>query len=206
VPEQADLWTPQRGQRIMRAVRLAALSGLVPSSPSGPGDVAANHAWAVLAIVALASALLVLVLVRLLRRWRGSWRARHRAARAAVGEADAAVLLRRAGFRIVATQARTRWAPLVDGEPHEVELRADYLVEAGGELLVAEVKTGDEAPQLTTAATRRQLLEYHVAFAADGVLLVCPERGTIHRVEFPTAPRGASRLAAGRGGAGQRAS
>ncbi len=95
------------------------------------------------------------------------------------------MLLRRAGFKIVARQARTWWTPLVDGEPHETEVRADYLVEAAGELLVAEVKTGDEAPQLSTAATRRQLLEYHVAFAADGVLLVCPELGAIHRVEFP---------------------
>jgi len=66
-----------------------------------------------------------------------------------------------------------------------MELRADYLVERGGELLVAEVKTGEEAPSLETAATRRQLLEYHVAFAVDGVLLVSPEQGTIQRVAFP---------------------
>ena len=64
-------------------------------------------------------------------------------------------------------------------------MRADYLVELRGELLVAEVKTGEEAPQLSSAATRRQLLEYRVAFAVDGVLLVCPERGAIHRVDFP---------------------
>jgi hypothetical protein len=144
-----------------------------------------DHAWAALAIVALAAALVSLVLARLARAWLGSWRARRRAARAGAGEHDAAALLRRAGFRIVATQARTWWAPLIDGEPHETELRADYLVEARGELLVAEVKTGDEAPRLATAATRRQLLEYHVAFAVDGVLLVCPERGSIHRIEFP---------------------
>lgn len=53
---------------------------------------------------------------------------------------------------------------------------------------------------LATAATRRQLLEYLVAFEADGVLLVCPERGAIHRVEFPGvrgAPRGALREAQG---------
>lgn len=135
--------------------------------------------------VALCGALVALVLARWLRTWRGSWRAKARARRAGGGEADAAVLLRRAGFTIVARQARIWWTPLVDGEPHETELRADYLVEAGGALYVAEVKTGDEAPQLSTAATRRQLLEYHVAFGADGVLLVCPERGAIHRVEFP---------------------
>jgi len=144
-----------------------------------------NPLWAALAVAVLAGALLALVVARLARTWRGSWRARRRAARAGAGEDAAAALLRRAGFRIVAAQARTWWTPLVDGEPHEIELRADYLVEAGGELLVAEVKTGDAAPSLATAATRRQLLEYHVAFAADGVLLVCPERGAIHRVEFP---------------------
>jgi hypothetical protein len=147
-----------------------------------------NHVSTVLAIaavVALGGALVALVLGRLMRRWRGSWRARRRAARAGAGEDAAAVLLRRAGFRIVAVQARTWWTPLIDGEPHATELRADYLVEARGELLVAEVKTGDAAPKLSTAATRRQLLEYHVAFAADGVLLVCPELGSIHRIEFP---------------------
>jgi len=143
--------------------------------------------------VALGGALVALVLARWLRACRGSWRARRRASRAGGGEEDAAVLLRRAGFKIVARQARTWWTPTVDGEPFETELRADYLVEAEGELFVAEVKTGDEAPQLSTAATRRQLLEYqvafHLAFGADGVLLVCPELGAIHRVQFPLPPQ-----------------
>lgn len=144
--------------------------------------------------LALAGALVALVVARWLRQWRGSWRARRRSNRAVAGEDDAAAMLRRAGFRIVARQARTWWSPIVDGEPQEIEVRADYLVEADGELLVAEVKTGDEAPQLSTAATRRQLLEYHVAFAVDGVLLVCPERGAIHRVEFRLPVRSESAL------------
>jgi hypothetical protein len=141
-----------------------------------------------LVLAAIAIVIATLWLARMIRRWGRSWRARRRAARAGAGEDRAAHLLIAAGFRIVEKQARTSWAPLVDGEPHETELRADYLVEAGGELLVAEVKTGEEAPSLDTAATRRQLLEYHVAFAADGVLLVCPERGTIQRIVFPIGP------------------
>ena len=140
--------------------------------------------WLV-AVAVLAGALVALVIGRMLRAWRGSWRARVRAERAGAGEDGAAAMLRLAGYTIVARQARTWWSPLVDGEPFETELRADYLVEAGGEMFVAEVKTGDEAPLLSTAATRRQLLEYHVAFDVDGVLLVCPELGTIQRVEFP---------------------
>jgi len=134
--------------------------------------------------VALVAAVIALWLASVLRRWRGSWRARRRAVRAGAGEDRAAGMLEAAGFRIVARQARTVWKPLVDGEPFETELRADYLVEARGELLVAEVKTGREAPSLATAATRRQLLEYHVAFRADAVLLVCPEAQTIHRIDF----------------------
>ncbi len=143
----------------------------------------------VLVIAVLAGALFTLVLARWLRTWRGSRRAKVRAARAGAGEHHGARMLRAAGYSIVAVQVRTWWSPIVDGEPHEIELRADYLVELDGELLVAEVKTGDEAPRISTAATRRQLLEYHVAFAvaygAEGVLLVCPELGTIQRVEFP---------------------
>jgi len=137
------------------------------------------------AIVAVVAALVALWLASWLRGVRGSLRAKRRAARASAGEDRAAGLLEAAGFRIVARQARIAWAPLVDGEPVETELRADYLVEAHGELFVAEVKTGEEAPSLATAATRRQLLEYSIAFAADGVLLVCPERDQIQRVAFP---------------------
>jgi len=144
------------------------------------------------ALAVAIGALVALVVTRWIRSARGSWQARRRASRAIAGEDAAARLLVAAGFRIVGRQVRAWWAPTLDGEPCETELRVDYLVEADGELLVAEVKTGDEAPRLTTAATRRQLLEYHLAFEADGVLLVRPEHGTIHRVEFPiTVPAGA---------------
>jgi hypothetical protein len=140
-----------------------------------------------LVVIAIVAAVVALWLAARLRAWRGSWRAKARAARAGEGEDAAAAMLEEAGYVIVERQARVTWAPLVDGTPVMMELRADYLVEGKGELLVAEVKTGDEAPSVTTAATRRQLLEYHVAFGADGVLLVCPERNAIHRVVFPLA-------------------
>lgn len=154
-------------------------------------DLAGQPAF--LLAVALAGALVALLLARWLRAARGSLRAVRRARRAGIGEEAAARLLTRAGFTIVARQARMWWTPTLDGEPIETELRADYLVEdADHTLLVAEVKTGEEAPQLSTAATRRQLLEYQVAFklafGADGVLLVCPELGAIHRVQFPLPP------------------
>jgi hypothetical protein len=133
--------------------------------------------------VALAALVFALAALLVRRHYR-SWQARRRCARAGRGEVRAAQLLTASGFRIVEQQPRVSWAPLVDGEPHHVELRADYLVERDRELLVAEVKTGADATSLRTAATRRQLLVYHVAFGADGVLLVCPERETIQRIAF----------------------
>ena len=154
-----------------------------------------NLVYAAVAI-ALAAAVLALWLAAWWRGWRGSRRARRRAVRAMAGEEDAVALLEQEGYRVTARQARLLWPVVVDGEAFDVELRADYLVERDGELLVAEVKTGEAAPRLDTAATRRQLLEYRVAFGADAVLLVCPERGVIHRVDFAIAGRAAENLPA----------
>lgn len=123
-----------------------------------------------------------------LATWRGGRRrsqvAVRRAARALAGEADAEQLLRAHGYAIDARQARTEVVPRINGEPVPFELRVDYLVSRGEARYVAEVKTGDQAPRLTTAATRRQLLEYWYALPVDGVLLVVPEHGAIHAVEF----------------------
>ncbi len=118
------------------------------------------------------------------------WRLRDQSERAAAGEARAEKLLRRAGYRIDARQATQRWSVHVDGEPHEVTLRADFIVARRRRRYVAEVKTGDDAPDVAAPATRRQLLEYRCAFTVDGVLLVDAESSRIHTVDFalPTPP------------------
>jgi hypothetical protein len=127
--------------------------------------------------------------------WRAAsvrWRLADMAARASAGEALAEKLLVRAGYRIEARQATERWSVRVDGEAHEVTLRADFVVARRGRRYVAEVKTGQTAPDVAAPATRRQLLEYRCAFAVDGVLLVDAEARRIHAVDFalprPAAP------------------
>jgi hypothetical protein len=100
------------------------------------------------------------------------------------GERGAEALLLEQGYRILDRQASLDWEISIDGEPLVVGLRADFLVEADGRSLVAEVKTGDAAPLLSTPATRRQLLEYLVAYDADGVLLVDVEAGVVAEVDF----------------------
>lgn len=136
-------------------------------------------------IVGAAAMLLVLAVVLAIRRRVRSRRARRRARIAVAAETAAERLLVRHGYAILDRQVRLIWTPLLDGEPVPTELRLDLLVAKAGEVLAAEVKSGTEAPRLETAATRRQLLEYRVAFAVDGVLLVEPAAGSIRRVDFP---------------------
>jgi hypothetical protein len=109
-----------------------------------------------------------------------------RSERAMAGEVDAEALLSTHGYQVLVRQPRAIWSPRVDGVAVPCDLRADLLVkdEDNDEILIAEVKTGDMAPLLSTAATRRQLLEYQMAFGVAAILLVCPETASVARVDF----------------------
>lgn len=147
-------------------------------------------------LVAVCVAALLLALVQTARLAFTRWLPRHRIAVAraagADGELRAEPLLRALGYTVVARQAPVSYEVAVDGEPFEIALRADFLLERDGRRYVAEVKTGRLAPRLETSATRRQLLEYRVAFDVDGVLLVDVDAGRVHSLEFPShSPGGA---------------
>jgi hypothetical protein len=148
----------------------------------GPSDDRAVLPW-----FALALACAMLVALGLAAWWRGvrrRWRARRRSARALRGELAAGQLLAGSGFEVLARQAALNWPIAVGDATVVIALRVDYLVSDGVRRLVAEVKTGDAAPLVSTAATRRQLLEYLVAYQADGALLVDVEIGEIVEIEF----------------------
>jgi hypothetical protein len=139
--------------------------------------------WAVAALCALV--LTLLLAARALAHRRSRALARRRWQRAAAGEVEAEDLLAQRGFAVLDRQAGLVWSIDCDGEPHPVELRADLLVERDGRRYVAEVKTGATAPLLTNAATRRQLLEYCVAYQVDSVLLVDIEEQAVREITFP---------------------
>jgi len=136
-------------------------------------------------ILGLASAVLVLATALWLARGRAGRASVRRQRRARRGEERARRVLRRAGFRVDEFQPRESWWMIVDGRDVEVHVRADYLVSRFRRTYVAEVKTGDRAPDPTYPPTRRQLLEYSLAFDVDGVLLVDVEEKEIFEVGFP---------------------
>lgn len=123
----------------------------------------------------------VWTIARLVRRVR----MKYRTGRARRMELRAAGMLEAAGYTVTGTQVAGQTHVIVNGESMYVEVRADYLVTRGGRTFVAEAKSGVRAPDPGNRATRRQLLEYAIAYDSDGVLLVDTESGSIYEVEFP---------------------
>jgi hypothetical protein len=138
------------------------------------------------AICALSLLAGVYIAVVVRRRWVRFGRQRQWA-RARRAESTAERLLTSLGYAVVGAQVQRSYRLWVDGRPRAVAVRADYVVTRGNQTYVAEVKSGNRAPLLETAATRRQLLEYLVAFGAHGVLLVDGESQRVHEVVFPRA-------------------
>ncbi len=116
------------------------------------------------------------------RTGRGN-RARQRRARRA--EVDAERLLKKAGFRVVERQVDAAWPIRVDGEAVSALVRADLIVARRRRRYVAEVKSGARVTRPDHPQTRRQLLEYQLAYDVDGVLLVDMEAGAVIEVAFP---------------------
>jgi hypothetical protein len=136
-------------------------------------------------------AALAIAALALLGWWRSLGRGRRIRARrqriARVGEEEAERLLEKHGFVVMERQVTGWWTMWVDGVERQVSCRADLLVRPRNDRsrrLVAEVKTGVRATDPTFPQTRRQLLEYSLAFEVDGVLLLDMERYEVHEIEF----------------------
>ena len=138
-----------------------------------------------LALLLLASLGLILAWMAYLALTRNSRRSKRRNRIAQRGETAAERLLERHGYQILERQVQGEWTFHVDGEAVEARVRADLLVRRRGRVYVAEVKTGERAPDPTNPATRRQLLEYRYAFDPDGLLLVDMSSRRVREVAFP---------------------
>ena len=103
------------------------------------------------------------------------------------GRERAMKLLRRYGFEVLDEEVTAPGLVQVDSRLEEYTVRADALVRRKGRTYVAEFKGGPQSSSITTAATRRQLLEYSCVFGTDGVLLVDAHAGRIHYVRFVSA-------------------
>jgi hypothetical protein len=161
---------------------LDSLGGFVSTLASWGFDAERVLSFALLVAVAMLLLLAVWLGLRV-RRGLDRLARKTRARRASLGEQRAAILLERDGFRVIDSQAACEWCVDVDGQIQRFALRVDYLVERDGKRYVADAKTG-AAASLGSASTRRQLLEYSIAYDAAGALLVDMETNRLVEVRF----------------------
>jgi len=124
-----------------------------------------------------------IVLLYFLKAWQSS-RSRKRLKRARKGEAEAVRFLEERGYTVIEAQKKKTIITWINGKPRRNRLSADYYVKKGGRTYVAEVKTGRKGIRPALAGTRRQLLEYYLAFKPHGILLVDMEKGCLHEIGF----------------------
>ena len=131
----------------------------------------------------------ITVVVALLIMW---WRATHRQGRenalrgriARDAETRAELLLEKLGYSIIDRQVQGSFSFFIDDERIETKCRADLLVAHAGQRYLAEVKSGSTGTDPTHPSTRRQRLEYYMAFDVDGILLVDMHREWVREVAF----------------------
>ena len=143
--------------------------------------------------LAVCGLLVVLVLGVWGSRWLRRQRRRRIAKRALGAERLALELLRAEGYVVLATQVRQPWVVQCGSRRFDVQLRADAVVRRDGRRYVAEVKSTSFVADLKHGPTRRQLLEYAIAYGTDGVLLIDMYGEQVEEVTFPGLSRQPSR-------------
>ncbi len=138
------------------------------------------------AVVTLVVALVLfgLLLGVRLAAWRKRRRGRHVALRGARGEEAGVLVLEDAGYEVLETQVRAAATVAVDGDAEVYDLWIDAIAVRRGRRYVVEFKTGGVA-SIAVASTRRQLLEYALAFPDHDLLLVDASQGTVYEIAFP---------------------
>ncbi len=101
------------------------------------------------------------------------------------GEIKAEKLLKKAGWKIISSQPKSKGTVVIDGKESKYQVQADFLVEKGKLKAVVEVKTGKAALKPTTGSVRRQLFEYYHLYQEDKLIFVDAPAGKLVEVAFP---------------------
>ena len=135
--------------------------------------------------VGLVAVALGVCLGLMVARWRVRWRMARSRRLGVKGEALAWKMLKRAGYHVTQTQVSGEIDIEVDGVLEAHTVRADALAQKDEQLFLVEVKGGQASADPRNRQTRRQLLEYALAFDTDGLLLVDAANRRIRTIRFP---------------------
>lgn len=138
---------------------------------------------AVIAIAGASGGLLVYLYYTFIK-WIEERKKKKKFKKAEILEEEASTFLQKNGYEVIERHPEIGYTLSVNGEEYSIKVTPDYLVRKEGEILIAEVKTGESAPDISNRHTRRQILEYYIASEYDGVILVDMENREINRIDF----------------------
>ncbi|MEA2022383.1 MAG: hypothetical protein U9N08_07910 [Candidatus Caldatribacteriota bacterium] len=101
-----------------------------------------------------------------------------------MAEKEAEKLLQKKGYTIVDIQKSKPILITIGDKIHRYLIRIDYLVRKNGKVYVVEVKSGEKNPYITNRETRRQMLEYYLAYQPNGIILLNMRNKSISEVKF----------------------
>lgn len=136
--------------------------------------------------VLLLGAIVGIFLYQKISKWQLESKLSKRFEIAALGEKSATELLLEQGYIIEKVQKVFKLSMWVNGQKLDYDVRPDAFVIKDGKKYLVEIKTGKNATDPKSIATRRQLLEYFHGFDVEGILFVDAVESQIHNIHFPT--------------------
>ncbi|MDD3030892.1 MAG: HK97 gp10 family phage protein [Atribacterota bacterium] len=143
-----------------------------------------KHNIFLIAIITLSGGLLFLVLYIKIRNYFNHQKAIQRSISSKKAEKKAEKWLKKNGFKIIEKQQSRPLIIKTGKTSHRYLIRTDFLVKKGGHKYVVEVKSGRKNSKVTNRETRRQLLEYFLAYQTYGIILFDMERNLFSEVKF----------------------
>lgn len=135
-------------------------------------------------ILFISGGIISLILYIKISNWLKAERLRKRFSKSRQAEKEAEKILKKNGYAIIDVQKSKPLLLTIGDKIHRYLVRIDYLVRKKGKVYVVEVKSGEKIPYITNRETRRQMLEYYLAYQPSGILLLNMKNKSISEVKF----------------------
>ena len=135
-------------------------------------------------ILFISGGMICLVLFIKIGNWLRVKRLRKRFSKSRQAEKEAEKILKKNGYAIIDAQKSKPLLITIGDKIHRYLVRIDYLARKRGKVFVVEVKSGEKIPYITNRETRRQMLEYYLAYQPCGILLLNMKNKSISEVKF----------------------
>jgi len=137
-----------------------------------------------LIIIFLLGGILSLILFQKCRSFLNNRRAKKRAFISKHAEKNAEKWLKKNGFRILEKQKNRPLIIQAGNARYRYLIRTDFLVKKGSSKYIVEVKSGKKNNNIANRDTRRQLLEYFLAYPSYGIILFDMENKNFSEIKF----------------------